>query len=106
MRLRAERLVARGHGIALVRLEGRGVAEGAAVFGSSPIDACAPGGVRIFPLRTAAEPTIFDDPSAGVDVVGKAATRSVDMGAWLERFSVENRTEHLLSVFEHVRRRR
>ena len=52
------------------------------------------------------ELAISDDPSDIADAVEKAATRSVDAGAWLERFSVDNSTEHLLAVFEHVRRRR
>jgi len=52
------------------------------------------------------ELAISDDPRDIADAVEKAVTRSVDAGAWLERFSVDNSTEHLLAVFEHVRRRR
>jgi glycosyltransferase involved in cell wall biosynthesis len=52
------------------------------------------------------ELAISDDPSDIADAVEKAATLWVDAGAWLERFSVDNSVEHLLAVFEHVRRRR
>jgi glycosyltransferase involved in cell wall biosynthesis len=110
-RIWVQGLAARGHDVTLYGIPSRCegfpnvVVEAAAGIQSVAISNALGVADAVVPGLTG-ELAISDDPSDIADAVERAATRSVDAGAWLERFSVDNSTEHLLAVFEHVRRRR
>jgi glycosyltransferase involved in cell wall biosynthesis len=87
-----------GFGNVLVEAAAAGVPSVAISSALGVADAVVPG--------LTGELALSDDPGDVADAVEKAATLSVDAGAWLERFSVDNSVELLLAAFEHTRRRR
>lgn len=87
-----------GFGNVLVEAAAAGVPSVAISSALGVADAIVPG--------ITGELAISDDPRAIADAVEKAVARPVEAAGWLDRFSPDNSVEHLLAVFEHVRRRR